>query len=97
MVSTTYRDTLANQVSAGRISQTIIDQAVRRVLAIKFRLGLFERPLADASAFRSVMLRTDAVDLARKAACSIVRAPQERRPPAAGQIVKAHRDFGTAR
>jgi beta-glucosidase len=68
MVSTTYRDTLANQVSEGWISQAIIDQAVRRVLAIKFRLGLFERPLADANAFRTMMLRPDAVVLARKAA-----------------------------
>jgi beta-glucosidase len=68
MVSTTYRDTLANQVSAGRISQKIIDQSVRRVLATKFKLGLFERPLAEASAFRSVILQTDAVNLARTAA-----------------------------
>lgn len=68
MVSATYRDTLANQVSAGRISQMIVDQSVRRVLATKFKLGLFERPLAEASAFRSVMLQTDAVNLARTAA-----------------------------
>jgi beta-glucosidase len=68
MVSTTYSDTLANQVSAGRISQKIVDQSVRRVLATKFKLGLFDRPLAEATAFRAVMLQTDAVNLARTAA-----------------------------
>src|SRR4029450_11464788 len=68
MVSTTYRDTLANQVSAGRISQKIIDQSVRRVLGTTFKLGLFDGPLAGATAFRAVMLQTDAVNLARTAA-----------------------------
>lgn len=48
IVSTTYHDTLANQASEGWISQTIIDQAVRRVLTIKFRLGPFDRAASAA-------------------------------------------------
>jgi beta-glucosidase len=41
---------------------------LRRILGVKFRLGLFERPFTDAESFRSAMLRPDAVALARDAA-----------------------------
>ena len=68
MVSTTYRDTLAAQVSDGRLTESEIDEALRRILGVKFRLGLFERPFTDAESFRSAMLRPDAVALARDAA-----------------------------
>ncbi|MFI7644308.1 glycoside hydrolase family 3 protein [Nonomuraea sp. NPDC049400] len=38
---------LPEAVSQGLVEEEAIDQAVRRVLAIKFRLGLFENPYAD--------------------------------------------------
>jgi beta-glucosidase len=44
MVSTTYRDHLPGLLRAGRIDRRAIDDAVRRVLAAKHRLGLFEDP-----------------------------------------------------
>ena len=68
MVSTAYRDALPAQVSEGRVSQEEIDRSVRRVLAVKFELGLFEHPFADPEFFRTAMLRPDAVALAREAA-----------------------------
>lgn len=68
MVSSTYRDTLPTLVSEGRISEATIDESVRRVLGVKFRLGLFERPFTDADLFRSVMSQPHAVALAREAA-----------------------------
>ncbi len=37
-------------VESGEISMERIDDAVRRILAVKFRLGLFERPLAEPAA-----------------------------------------------
>jgi beta-glucosidase len=40
--------TLAGDVRAGRVPQARLDQAVARVLAAKFRLGLFEAPYVDA-------------------------------------------------
>ncbi|GAA3476817.1 hypothetical protein GCM10018966_013450 [Streptomyces yanii] len=52
MVPTAYRDftkTLQDEVTAGRISRTRIDDAVTRILTQKFRLGLFEKPYADAT------------------------------------------------
>ncbi|HEY0521417.1 MAG TPA: glycoside hydrolase family 3 N-terminal domain-containing protein [Ilumatobacteraceae bacterium] len=43
-----YRS-LADAVHDGRISVALVDRAVLRVLAQKFRLGLFDRPLPAAS------------------------------------------------
>ena len=40
-------DTLVDQVRDGRIAETEVDKAVARVLAAKFRLGLFENPYVD--------------------------------------------------
>ena len=42
-----YR-TLAEPVRAGRVPEAAIDTAVRRMLALKFRAGLFENPYADS-------------------------------------------------
>ncbi|MEU0808386.1 glycoside hydrolase family 3 N-terminal domain-containing protein [Streptomyces sp. NPDC005970] len=52
MVPTAYADfhsTLVDEVEADRISRARIDDAVSRILAAKFRLGLFEKPYADTS------------------------------------------------
>ncbi len=39
--------TLGDQVRAGKIPENQVDRAVSRILAAKFRLGLFENPYAD--------------------------------------------------
>jgi len=44
-----FFNTLKAVVSAGRVSMDRIDDAVGRILTIKFRLGLFEHPFADRS------------------------------------------------
>ncbi|MEU1514247.1 glycoside hydrolase family 3 N-terminal domain-containing protein [Streptomyces sp. NPDC005811] len=52
MVPYAYQDftrTLTDEVTAGRIGERRIDDAVSRILAQKFRLGLFEHPYADTS------------------------------------------------
>ncbi|MEU2021228.1 glycoside hydrolase family 3 N-terminal domain-containing protein [Streptomyces sp. NPDC016469] len=52
MVPTEYKDftkTLQDEVAAGRVPQSRIDDAVARILTQKFRLGLFEQPYADTS------------------------------------------------
>ena len=57
MVPTAYRDfgrTLQDEVTAGRIARSRIDDAVSRILEQKFRLGLFERPYADTTHLSSV-------------------------------------------
>ncbi len=50
MVPYDYRrfiDTLTRAVEAGDVSEERIDDAVRRILAVKFALGLYERPHGD--------------------------------------------------
>ena len=44
MVDRCYEHHLAQLVKEGRVSQERVDDAVRRVLRVKFRLGLFEHP-----------------------------------------------------
>lgn len=59
---------LVEAVLSGRVEERRIDDAVRRVLAIKFRAGLFEKPFADAAQAEAVTNNDEARDLARKAA-----------------------------
>ncbi|MET3805485.1 beta-glucosidase [Nakamurella sp. UYEF19] len=49
MVSTNYVDFGKQLLAKGRISQREVDDAVRRILRIKFALGLFENPYVDES------------------------------------------------
>ncbi|MGW7679441.1 glycoside hydrolase family 3 N-terminal domain-containing protein [Kribbella sp. NPDC054772] len=52
MVPTNYQgftQGLTDEVTAGRIPMTRIDDAVRRILTEKFKLGLFEHPYADTT------------------------------------------------
>ncbi|WP_207946047.1 glycoside hydrolase family 3 protein [Actinomadura sp. 7K534] len=42
-----FVETLLAEVRAGRVQMSRIDDAVRRILAAKFKLGLFERPYTD--------------------------------------------------
>ncbi len=44
-----FEDTLLAEVNAGRVSMSRVDDAVRRILAKKFELGLFENPYTDRS------------------------------------------------
>jgi len=68
MVSRTYLNTLAKQVTAGKISGAVVDEAVRRVLNVKFEKGLFEQPFTDEARCASAFLQPDALALARMAA-----------------------------
>jgi beta-glucosidase len=42
-----YMGPLVESVQEGRVSMALVDRAVRRVLELKFRLGLFENPYVD--------------------------------------------------
>ena len=57
MVPGKYREFIAGMkanAASGRIPAARIDDAVRRILTIKFRLGLFERPFGDPSEFPNI-------------------------------------------
>ncbi len=49
MVSECYIKNLASLVNEGRVSMKTVDDAVRNVLRVKFRLGLFDHPEIDAA------------------------------------------------
>ncbi len=68
MTSTLIRDFGAQLLKQGRISMARINDAVRRILRVKFRAGLFEHPYVDVSKAASAQLLPDAVAAARKAA-----------------------------
>lgn len=68
MVSSLYHDHLASLVRSGEVPEPVVDEAVRRVLRVKFALGLFERPYADETAEASAMLQPASLALARTAA-----------------------------
>lgn len=46
---TQYIDDVTSLVKKGIINMSRIDDAVRRILRVKFIMGLFENPLADLS------------------------------------------------
>ena len=60
--------TLTQQVRDGRVPEASINAAVRRILALKFRAGLFENPYADAAQAVAITNDSEARALARKAA-----------------------------
>jgi beta-glucosidase len=70
MTSTLIRDFGAELLAEGRISMSRIDDAVRRILRVKFRAGLFEHPYApvEPDKAEAEMLKPDAVAAARNAA-----------------------------
>ncbi len=47
MESNGYFLHLANAVKSGQVPQAAVDQAVRRILRVKFALGLFDKPYVD--------------------------------------------------
>lgn len=47
MVSRCYKDNIEELVKEGKVSMETVDEAVRRVLRLKFACGIFDRPYAD--------------------------------------------------
>lgn len=59
---------LAGLVDRGRLAIEDVDRAVRRILRLKFRLGLFERPYVDAGRAPEVYQTPEAREVARELA-----------------------------
>ena len=60
--------TLVKAVREGRVDEARIDAAVRRMLDLKFRAGLFENPYADVKQAQAITNDSEARALALKAA-----------------------------
>jgi beta-glucosidase len=63
-----YMGPLIENVNEGRVPMELIDRAVRRVLELKFRLGLFEHPYVDLAHAKEVMHSSEHQQLALDAA-----------------------------
>src|ERR1700693_2124368 len=68
MTSSLYHDHLAQLVRSGQIPQARLDESVRRVLRLKFALGLFDHPYTEEAHEAVAMLRPEAISLARTVA-----------------------------
>jgi beta-glucosidase len=67
MCSGSYAAHLADLVESGEVDEALVDDAVRRLLTLKLRLGLFEKPYVG-EARRSNAPTTQSRDVARRAA-----------------------------
>ena len=67
MASTTYKQYLAQLVEQGKLSESVIDQAVARILRLKLALGLFENPYTEPEALPAYGNK-QALDVARQTA-----------------------------
>ncbi|MEW6286056.1 MAG: glycoside hydrolase family 3 N-terminal domain-containing protein [Chloroflexota bacterium] len=65
MVSGVYLNTLGESLKEGKISMDEIDEAVRRILRIKHRAGLFDQPFTDPLRATRDLLTPEARNLAR--------------------------------
>jgi beta-glucosidase len=63
-----FGEPLKERVEAGLVAEELVDRAVRRLLRMKFELGLFERPMVDAERAAAVYDRPEQVALARELA-----------------------------
>jgi len=68
MASSTYAQHVAALVRDGALDEAVVDEAVRRILAVKVRLGLFEQPYVDESELAEVVARPEHRREARLAA-----------------------------
>src|SRR5689334_8600728 len=79
MVSRLYNQNGAALLREGKVTMQTIDEAVRRILRIKFRLGLFEHPYTDESREASIIFNAQNLAAAREvAARSMVLLKNER-------------------
>lgn len=59
---------LVELVKEGRLSESVIDESVRRVLTIKFKMGLFDRPFKVKKGDQQKVHTPESVELARRIA-----------------------------
>ncbi len=58
-------ETLEKMVADGRLDEKYIDRAVRRILTVKFRLGLFDAPYGDPEQVKKVVRSKEKIALSK--------------------------------
>ncbi len=67
MSSMCYTENLEESVKNGNISEDVLNESVRRVLRLKFALGLFDNPYTDDTLGEKLYLCSEHMDAAREA------------------------------
>lgn len=65
---TVFGNQLAKAVTRGDVSPQVLDEAVRRILRLKFRMGLFDNPYVDEKKAPKVVANPEHIELAREVA-----------------------------
>lgn len=68
MVDNLYVQYIPELIKEGKVKMSQVDEAVRRVLRVKFRLGLFEHPYTEEKPESEVYLLKESLELAEAAA-----------------------------
>ena len=63
-----YAKYIPDLLKSGKLPVTVLDEAVRRVLRIKFKAGLFDHPYADPNREKTDLLTPESLQVARKLA-----------------------------
>lgn len=107
MMSYAYISQLKDLVESGELDEKVIDESVRNVLRLKFRLGLFENPYVEEENYQAAFYTPEALEAARVAAVEsavllkndknvLPLSPKTKRILVAGPLAKApHDQLGT--
>ena len=68
MADRMYQKYLAELLEEGKVDMRQVDESVRRILRVKFRLGLFERPYVEEKPESEMYLLPKSLEIAEKAA-----------------------------
>lgn len=68
MADDDYERLIPELVKSGKLPESVVDEAVRRVLRVKFKAGLFEHPYADPGREKTDILTSDSLQTERKMA-----------------------------
>lgn len=72
MMGNAYHFHLANLVREGMVPESLLDEAVLRILKLKFDLGLFAHPYVDETRVEASLALPQTLDLAAKAAAESI-------------------------
>lgn len=68
MADDDYERLIPALVKSGKLPESVVDEAVRRVLRVKFKAGLFEHPYADPAREKTDILTSGSLQTERKMA-----------------------------
>jgi beta-glucosidase len=72
MMGNGYHFHLAELVREGMVAESMLDDAVLRILQLKYELGLFEQPYVAEQAISSALQKSETMELAAKAAAESI-------------------------